>query len=165
VQERLLRDRNTIRKPNKYEANLVELNKPTTYQEAISGKNADKWNRAIEEELEAHKKNGTWRLTFLPEGRSTIGCKWVFKIKGTLSEDNLRYKARLCAKSFTQKPGIDYEEIFSPVVRYKSIRTLLAMAAERDLEIEQFDVKTAFLHGDLCEEIYMDIPESIDAKD
>jgi len=65
VQERLLRNRNTIRKPNRYEANLVELSEPTTYQEAISGKNADKWNKAIEEELEAHKRNGTWRLTFL----------------------------------------------------------------------------------------------------
>jgi len=88
----------------------------------------------------------------------------VFKVKGTSSEDNLRYKARLCAKGFTQKPGIDYQEIFSPVVRYESIRTLLAMAAERDLKIEQFDIKTAFLHGDLHEEIYMDIPEGIDAK-
>jgi len=164
VQERLLRDRNTITKPNRYQANLVELTEPTTYQEAISGKNAGKWNKAIEEELEAHERNGTWRLTFLPEGKSTVGCKWVFKIKGASSEDNLRYKARLCAKGFTQKPGIDYQEIFSPVVRYESIRTFLAMGAERDFEIEQFDIKTAFLHGDLHKEIYMDVPEGIDAK-
>lgn len=101
--------------PERYEVNLVELSEPMTYEEAVTGENAEQWGRAIKEELRAHDKNGTWRLTTLPKGKSTIGYKWVFKIKGTSSENNLRYKARLCAKGFTQKPGIDYKEVFSPV--------------------------------------------------
>lgn len=143
--------------------NLIESNEPVTFKEAISGENAKQWTQTIEEELSAHEKNNTWRLVPLPEGKSTIGCKWVFKIKGTSLEDNIRYKARFCAKEFTQKPGIDYEEVFSPVVRYESVRILLAVATERDLEVEQFDVKTAFLYDDLNEEIYMDIPEGVNA--
>lgn len=141
----------------------MESSEPTTFEEAISSENAKRWREAIKEELNAHDKNKTWRLTSLPRGRSTIGYKWVFKIKGTASENNLRYKARLCVTGFTQKPGIDYEEVFSPVVQYESMRTLLAMAAERNLEIEQFNIKTAFLYGDLNEEIYMDASEGINA--
>lgn len=75
-----------------------------------------------------------------------------------------RYKARLCAKGFNQQQGIDYEEIFSPTARYDTIRVLLSIAARDDLQIMQFDVKTAFLHGDLQEEIYMEIPEGVTVK-
>lgn len=160
-QNRDLRDRNKIKKPTRYEANLVESNEPESFEEAISRTDAGKWKQAIKEELNFHNKNRTWTLTFLPKGKSTIGCKWVFRFKQNSPVDDLRYKARLCAKGFTQKPGFDYKEIFSPVARYESVRTLLAIAAERDLEIEQFDVKTAFLYGDLTEEIYMDVPEGV----
>lgn len=88
----------------------------------------------------------------------------MFKVKET-SEKDVRFKARLCVREFTQKPGIDYEEVFSPVVRYESVRVLLAIATEQDLEIQQFDVKTAFLHGDLTEEIYMTVPEGVNANE
>lgn len=158
--QRNLRDRSKIKIPERYEANFIEFVEPLTYEEAISRQEGEKWKEAIEEELAAHDKNQTWRMESLPHNRTTVGCKWVFKVKSS-SECSPRYKARLCAKGFTQQAGLDYDEVFAPVVRNESIRTLLATAAEHDLEMVQFDVKTAFLNGDLQEEIYMDIPEGI----
>ncbi|GJZ23122.1 retrovirus-related pol polyprotein from transposon TNT 1-94 [Tanacetum coccineum] len=95
-------------------------------------------------------------LTNLPDGKKAIGCKWVYaKKEGFPGQDDVRYKARLVAKGYAQKEGIDYNEVFSPVVKHSSIRILLALVAQLDLELVQMDVKTAFLHGDLEEEIYM----------
>ena len=112
------------------------------------------------EEMESLHKNMTWELVPLPAGKRAIGCKWVFKKKQGISEkEGIRYKARLVAKGYSQKKGIDYDEIFSPVVRHTSIRLVLALVASWDLHLEQMDVKTAFLHGDLEEEIYMEQPE------
>ncbi|RVW33033.1 Retrovirus-related Pol polyprotein from transposon TNT 1-94 [Vitis vinifera] len=89
-----------------------------------------------------------------------VDCKWLFKIKDGISEDEPpKYKSRLVAKGFSQKEGIDYNEVFSPVVKHKSIRVLLAMVSVFNLELDQLDVKTAFLHGNLEEEIYMRQPE------
>ena len=90
----------------------------------------------------------------------TVGCKWVYKKKeGILKVEDARFKATLVAKGFSQKEGIDYNEIFSPVVKHSSIRVLLALVAQFDLELQQLDVKTAFLHGDLEETIYIYQPE------
>ncbi|PNX68168.1 retrotransposon-related protein, partial [Trifolium pratense] len=102
-----------------------------------------------QEEMQSLHKNMTWEVVPLPVGKTVIGCKWVYK----------RYKARLVAKGFPQKEEVDYNEIFSPVVKHTSIRVLLSLVAHVDLELEQLDVKTAFLHGDLDEEIYMYQPE------
>lgn len=89
-----------------------------------------------------------------------IGCKWIFKRKIEASEgDRIRYKARLVAKGYNQREGIDYNEIFSPVVKHSSIRMLMALVARNDWELHQLDVKTAFLHGELEESIYMEQPE------
>ncbi|GKC05160.1 transposable element, partial [Tanacetum coccineum] len=141
-------------------AEEVESLKPTTYREAITSKDSDMWIAAMGEEIESLHKNKTWELVQLPERRKVVGCKWVFKMKtGLPGSDIIRYKARLVAKGFSQKEGIDYNEIFSPVVRHTSIRVLLSLVAHHDLELEQLDVKTAFLHGDLEEEIYMSQPE------
>lgn len=94
----------------------------------------------------------------MQSGPLCIGCKWVFSIKNNSSDNNIRYKARLVAKGFTQREGIDYSETFAPVVRYESIRILLAIAAKENYEMAKFDVKTAFLNGDLQEEIYLQVP-------
>ena len=112
------------------------------------------------EELESLHKNVTWELVKLPKDKKVIGCKWVYKKKdGVPGVENARFKARLVAKGFSQKKGIDYDEVFSPVVKHTSIRVLLAMVALFDMELEQLDVKTAFLHGELEETIYMTQPE------
>jgi len=94
----------------------------------------------------------------LPRGRKPVKCKWVLKVK-ELQDGGPKYKARLVAKGFSQKEGIDYKETYAPVIKYKSLRTLLAVANERDMEIHQMDVTTAFLNGDLEEEIFMQPPE------
>lgn len=109
--------------------------------------------------IDSLSKNKTWILVKLPEGRKAIDCKWVSKIKYKTNGSVNRYKARLCARGFTQRYGIDYRETYSPVVRMDSVRTLLAIAAQFDLDILQIDVKTAFLHGLLEEEIFMSQPE------
>ncbi|GJY08330.1 retrovirus-related pol polyprotein from transposon TNT 1-94 [Tanacetum coccineum] len=127
---------------------------------AITSKDSDMWIASMGEEIESLHKNKTWGLVQLPERRKIVGCKWVFKMKtGLPGSDIVRFKARLVAKGYSQKEGIDYNEIFSPVVRHTSIRVLLSLVAHHDLELEQLDVKTAFLHGDLEEEIYISQPE------
>ena len=145
-------------------ANEVEdepsADEPPTYKEAISGSERAKWLAAMQKEIESLLKNLTWELVPRPKGRKIVTCKWIFKKKeGTTPDEGIRYKARLVARGFTQKEGVDYNEIFSPVVRHTSIRVLLAIVAHYDLELEQLDVKTAFLHGLLEEDIYMTQPE------
>jgi len=114
----------------------------------------------MNEELESLYNNRTWKLAKPPKGQKVIGCKWVFKKKdGSPRVDATRYKACLVAKGFSQREGIDFNEVFSPVVKHSSIRVLLTIVALFDLELEQLDVKTTFLHGDLEEQIYMKQPK------
>ena len=103
----------------------------------------------------------------MPEGSKRVGCKWVFKTKRDSNGNIERFKARLVAKGYTQKDGIDYKETFSPVSKKDSLRIIMALVAQYDLELHQIDVKIAFLNGDIEEEIYMDQPEdfSMDEKD
>ncbi|KAG8481839.1 hypothetical protein CXB51_027157 [Gossypium anomalum] len=110
--------------------------------------------------MESLHKNRTWDLVKLPKGKKAVRCKWVFKKKeGTLGVEEPRYKARLVAKGYSQIPGVDFTDVFSPVVKHSSIRALLGIVAMHDLKLEQLDVKTAFLHGELEEDIYMQQPE------
>jgi len=115
---------------------------------------ANDWKEACQYEIDALAKNGTWTLVELPLGRKAVKSKWVFKHKA-----DGRFRARLVAKGFTQIHGIDYDETFSPVARFESLRLLLALAALEDWEIHQMDVKSAFLNGLLDEEIYMEQPQ------
>ena len=100
----------------------------------------------------------------LPKEKKALNNIWVYRVKENEHSSHLRYKGRLVVKGFTQKKGIDFDEIFSPVVKMSSIRVILGLAASLDLEVEQMDVKTAFLHGDLEEEIYMEQPEGFEVK-
>jgi len=108
----------------------------------------------MQEEMDSLQKNDTYELVKLPESRKALKNKWVFKLKKD-GDKPVKYKAHLVVKGFGQKRGIDFDEIFSPVVKMSSIRVILRLVASLDLELEQMDVKTAFLHGDLDEEIYM----------
>ncbi|XP_057249385.1 uncharacterized protein LOC130590830, partial [Beta vulgaris subsp. vulgaris] len=132
---------------------------PKTFDEAMRSVDASFWKEAIKSELDSIVSNSTWELTDLPKGSKTIDSKWIFKKKlrpdGTIE----RFKARLVIRGFTQRKGLDYFDTYSPVTKIATIRTLLALAAIHDLVIHQMDVKTAFLNGDLEEEIYMSQPE------
>ncbi|XP_062090436.1 retrovirus-related Pol polyprotein from transposon RE1 isoform X1 [Humulus lupulus] len=128
---------------------------PRTIQEALTDPS---WKKAIQDEVNALVKNGTWEITKLPTGKKPVGCKWVFTIKHKADGSIERLKARLVAKGFTQSYGIDYQETFAPVAKLNTIRVLLSLAANQDWPLHQLDVKNAFLNGDLEEEVYMDIP-------
>ena len=131
------------------------IGEPRTYREAVRSPHRAKWERAMQEGLDSIKDNDTFSLVPLPAGRHAIGCKWVFKIKRHADGSVERYKARLVAKGYSQLYGIDFTETFAPVVRFSSLRAILVIAAAADYEIHQMDVKTAFLNGDLDEDIYM----------
>jgi len=106
------------------------------------------------EEISSLYKNDTRELTELPKRKKVIGCNWIYaKKQGSLKNDIVCYKARLVAKGYAQREDIDYNEVFSHVVKHSSIQILLALVAQYELELDQLDVKTAFLHGDLDEEI------------
>lgn len=142
----------------------AELSEPLTYQEAMDSPQANEWVAAMDEELASLKKNDALELTEIPQKRNIIENRWVYKLKRDSSGGVVRFKARLVAKGFTQRAGIDYEETYSPVVRYDSLRAVFAIAAALDLEIAQLDIKTAFLYGDLNEDLFMSQPTGFLSK-
>lgn len=134
-------------------ASVAAGDEPQNYREAVESEEIEKWNVAMEEEIQAIKRNDTWTLVPRPPNKNVISVKWVYKIKA-----DGRYKARLVARGFTQKYMEDFFATYSPVARTESIRLLLSLAASLDLEMTQFDISTAFLNGDLKEEIYVEQP-------
>ena len=134
-------------------------NEPQSFNEAMSTLKAPMRKEAVNSEIESIMQNHTWELVDLPLGSKPLGCKWIFKRKMKTDGSIDKYKARLVAKGYKQKEGLEYFDTYSPVMRITSIRMLTAIAALHNLEIHQMDVKTAFLNGDLNEEIYMDQPE------
>ncbi|KAK8572986.1 hypothetical protein V6N12_029026 [Hibiscus sabdariffa] len=138
---------------------LVDHDEPKTYQEAVSNPDSEKWLEAMRSEMDSMSDNQVLTLVEPPEGIKPIGCKWVFKKKTDMDGNVQTYKGRLVAKGYRQIHGIDYDETFSPVDMFKSIRILLAIAAFHDYEIWQMDVKTTFLNGKLEEDVYMTQPE------
>nr|GEY83007.1 zinc finger, CCHC-type [Tanacetum cinerariifolium] len=116
-------------------------------------------SEAIQSEIDSIMHNDTWELTDLPPGCKALGCKWILKRKMKVDGSIDKYKARLVIQGFRQKEGIDFFDTYAPVARISTIRLLLALAGIHDLVIHQMDVKTAFLNGDLDEEIYMKQPE------
>ncbi|CAI7806123.1 unnamed protein product [Closterium sp. NIES-54] len=135
---------------------------PATLKEALEISDAEEWKKAMDSELKSIEKNGTWELVELPEGRKAITSKWLFKIKSDAAGNIERYKSRLVAKGYQQKEKVDYKELFAPVVKPTTLRTLLAGAAIKGWVVKQMDVTTAFLNGVLEEEIFMAQPEGFD---
>ncbi|KAJ9547314.1 hypothetical protein OSB04_019857 [Centaurea solstitialis] len=117
------------------------------------------WKEAIDDELSSILENNTWVLSDLPPGSKPLGCKWIFKKKMKVDGTIDKFKARLVIQGFRQKPGIDYFDTYAPVARISTIRLLIALAAIHNLVVHQMDVKTAFLNGELDEEVYMKQPE------
>jgi len=132
---------------------------PTSFEEAMKSNHSSKWLKAMEDEMESMSTNEVWDLEPIPKGAKTVGCKWVYKTKYDSQGNIERHKARLVAKHFTQREGIDYNETFSPVSFKDSFRIIMALVAHYDIELHQMDVKTAFLNGDLEENVYMAQPK------
>lgn len=141
---------------------LLSINdEPRCYKEA---KNLLKWRQACVEEISSINKNKTWNLTDKPSGVKVIGLKWIFKIKKNADGTINKYKARLVAKGYVQESGIDFDEVFAPVARLETIRLLVGLAASHGWETHHLDVKTAFLHGELREDVYVEQPEGFEVK-
>nr|ABB47537.2 retrotransposon protein, putative, unclassified [Oryza sativa Japonica Group] len=131
---------------------LAEMEEPLSYREA-TGEPA--WVNAMNKELEAIEKNKTWSLCMLPAGHKAIGLKWVFKLKKNTAGEVIKHKARLVANGYVQQQGVDFDEVFAPVARLDTVRAILAVAADRRWQVHHLDVKSAFLNGDLEEEVYV----------
>ncbi|XP_042946557.1 uncharacterized protein LOC122279793 isoform X1 [Carya illinoinensis] len=144
-----------------FTSQVSKLSIPKTLQDALSDPG---WRTAMESEMDALHHNRTWDLVPLPPSKQPVGCKWVYTIKFHPNGSVERLKARLVAKGYTQTYGIDYEETFSPVAKISSVRVLISLAANLDWPLFQLDVKNAFLHGDLHEEVYMEQPPGFVAQ-
>jgi hypothetical protein len=135
---------------------------PATAEEALKIK---AWHAAMMEELSSIKENKTWSLVDLPRGHKAISLKWVFKLKHDEQRRVVKHKARLIAKGYVQRQGVDFEEVFAPVARMESVRVMLAVVAHHGWTIHHMDVKSAFLNGDLAEEVYVHQPPGFVAKE
>ena len=142
----------------------ITNDEPRTVREAVDSEDGKLWKEAMVDEMASLHKNDAWDLVELPAARKPIGSKWVFKKKMNVEGKVEKYKARLVAKGYSQVPGIDFGDIFSPVAKVTSIRLLLSVAAAFDFKVEKMDVKTSFLYGDLEEEIYMKQPKGFMVK-
>jgi hypothetical protein len=118
----------------------------------------------MREEYESLIKNGVWKLVDRPSNKNMVKCKWVYKVKRNASGDFAKFKARLVARGSSQKYGIDFDEPFSPIVRYSSLIALVAIANQMDLDMDHFDIGTAFLNGKLNEIIYMEQPPGYEVE-
>jgi hypothetical protein len=133
---------------------------PQTFDAVLQSPVKDHWLQAMDDEYQSLISNNTFNVCSLPPGRKAIGCKWVHKIKYDDQGQLSRYKSRLVALGNRQVAGVDFHETFAPVAKFTSIRTLLSLTASHDWELDQMDVKTAFLNGDIHEEVYLTPPIS-----
>lgn len=137
------------------------IDEPTGFSEAVK---ESEWKVAMQTEIDAIEKNQTWVLTDLPAGRKAINLKWVYKLKRDTNGQIIKHKARLVAKGYVQKKGVDFDEVFAPVTRLETVRLLLALSAKNGWEAHHLDVKSAFLNGELLEEVYVTQPEGFVKK-
>ncbi|KAJ9553297.1 hypothetical protein OSB04_017342 [Centaurea solstitialis] len=134
---------------------------PSSYKQAAE---SSEWISAMKEEPKAMELNKTWTVVPLPEGKSSVGCRWVYKLKYGPSGVIERHKARLVAKGFHQQEMVDFVDTFSPVAKMVTVKTILALASINNWSLIQLDVNNAFLNGDLEEEVYMDIPQGYNVE-
>ena len=126
---------------------------PKTYKAAMASEHSQHWIAACQAEIDSLNEMKTWTLQDLPSGSKAIGTKWVFDIKYNLDGSLNKFKARLVAQGFTQRPGQDYNEVFAPVAKHATIRYIISLAAHPSACLGQLDISTAFLNGVLTEEL------------
>ena len=143
----------------------LTMTDPSSYEEAMSRHDAIKWKRACAEEMEQFVKQKIFDAVPKPTGQKVIGCKWVFKTKLDKDGQVERYKAKLVAQDFLQVPGVDFEKMFAPVIRYQMLQTLLALANKYHWHVHQMSIKSAFLNSDLPNEIYMRVPPGVESEE
>ena len=131
---------------------------PSSFKEATECSDSDRWKLAMDAEIASMDSLNVWTLQTLPKDRKVVGSTWVYKKKIGPDGEISSYKARLVAQGYSQQYGIDYQETFSPVIRFESIRTILALSVQHDWKVHQMDVSTAFLNGNMDEDIYMKQP-------
>jgi len=134
---------------------LLHHVEPKSYVEASK---LGSWREVMQNELTALEKTGTWEIVDLPNKIKPIGCRWIYKIKHHVDGSVERYKARLVAKGYTQIEGLDYFDTYSAVVKFTTVRVVIALASINNWHLHQLDVNNAFLHGELQEDVYMIIP-------
>ncbi|CAL2255962.1 unnamed protein product [Prunus armeniaca] len=134
----------------------IELDEPASYMVASF---SPQWKQAMQEEIDALHMQSTWTLVPNPGNKNIVGSKWIYKIKRNSDGSIARHKARLVAQGFNQEQGLDFSETFSPVVRHTTARLILSLAAMNKWKLRQLDVKNAFLHGELEEEVFMKQPQ------
>ena len=142
---------------------MASSDEPSTYRAAVSGSEANKWLLAISEEVQSLEVNKTWQVVDKTRDMNIIGSRWIFKKKKDVNGQVQKYKARLVAKGYDQEYGIDFCETFAPVLKYKTLRVILALSVIFGYQLAQLDVKTAFLNASINEDLYMEVPDGIDA--
>jgi hypothetical protein len=156
-----------VKKPNPFSSymdlmcDLLEK-EPTCFEESIQKK---EWADAMIEEYQSIINNDVWEIVPRPKSKDVVSSKWIYKIKHVVDGSIEKYKARFVAHGFSQKEGIDYEETFSPVARYTSIRTIIALATKMKWKLHQMDVKTSFLNGVIEKEVYIEQPQGFEVED
>ena len=151
-----------IKNKNTRESTSQVMNDPLTVKEALTRHDSAAWKLAMSTEYEALMENKTWVLVDLPPGKKPIKTKWVFRTKRGVTGEIESYKARLVGKGYAQRKGVEYEETYAPVIRHGSLRFIFALAAQHQLIIEQMDAVSAFLQGELNEELYICQPEGFE---
>jgi hypothetical protein len=136
----------------------IETN-PTSFKGVMKSLHSSEWLDAIKDEMKFMSTNDVWDLVEIPKGAKAVGCKWVYKTKHDSKGNIESFKARLVAKAFTQREGINYTETFSHVSSKDSFRIIMTLVAHYDFELHQMDIKTAFLNGNLQENVYMTQPK------
>ena len=158
------------KKPERFQAGFSAYTEeqdelePNSIDEALKSKEKDEWKEAIQSEFDSLKENDTWSIAELPSGKKTIKTRWIFKVKRNAQNEPERYKARLVAKGFEQKYGIDYNETFAPVIKKQALMLFLSIAVAERLEVHHIDISTAFLYGELNEDVYIEPPDGYNQK-
>lgn len=137
---------------------------PVSYSESERDKHAAEWRKVIDNELDAHKTNNTWMVVPLPDDKKLLSTKWVFTVKYDALGNLDCFKARLVARGFEQRAGIDFDETYAPVAHTNSVRVMLALCALKNWSMSQFDISTAFLNGTIEEDIYLKPPEGLQTE-